>query len=182
MSLRPQKLADLGLAADTNTTLIIVAPETEQKAPIAVTEVPVPVVELDVVAIALDDLYIGASAKPKPKKNPKRAHLGYYWQELDKKYWAPDGTGIRCGQCAFFDDGTKPNEPRKDEFNLVGRCRIMDIEDSKVHSQACCNMFRRPRDPGHLHPENEMWPPAYPASCPPAKGKIVLHDCKGRLI
>lgn len=187
MSLRPHRLAALGLQTPTGgtgreaeqVTVPVIVAVVEKK----ITE-PIPgvTVEQDAVEIALAEIEVGAKAKVK-RKNPKRQQLGFYWQELNKeKYWAPDGKGIRCGTCAFFDDGTKPNEPRKDEFNLLGKCKIMDIEDNKVHSQACCNLYRRPRDPGNLHPENEMWPPAYPSSCPPAKGQLVLHDCKGRRV
>lgn len=185
MSLRPHKLADLGLAQQTKVTnadkpvtvpVIVVVAEKKISEP-----VPGVTVEQDAVEIALAEIEVGAKAAVK-RKNPKRQQMGFYWQELNKKYWAADGTGIRCGTCAFFDDGTKANEPRKDEYNLVGKCKIMDIEDAKVHSQACCNLYRRPRDPGSLHPENEMWPPAYPSSCPPAKGQLVMHDCKGRRV
>lgn len=163
MSLRPEKLDALGFTG-------VPSEQVQGEAKV----IPVAVVQL---AIAPDNgLDIGAPAKVKEPKLPTRAQMGFYWQELNKKYWAADGTGIRCGTCAFFDDGTKPNEPRKDEYNLVGKCKIMDIEDKQVHSQACCNLYRRPRDAGAVNPENEMWPPTYSGSCPPSKGKLVLKD------
>jgi hypothetical protein len=66
-------------------------------------------------------------------KNKKRifkltySEAGYIKAPSDKKYYAPQGTGVRCGNCKYF--GSKTNT-----CALVG---------GFIHGQGCCNLFVR---------------------------------------